>query len=129
MDSKQPAAAPQLLVWWVLWAAFLSGVCLQYFFLHRKDPPAPDDSMLWLAATIPLVVSLVIRWNMLPRVTAPTTALPLMIVAIALAESPVFFGIFVFPAHQWELFLAALLVIAQHAPVYASRLFSPTPEP
>ena len=130
MESQQqpPTPAQQKLVMWVLWAAFLVGVCFQYHFLHSKKPPVPDESMTWLAAMAPVIVSMVIRWNILPRVRAAQQALVLMILGIALAESAVFLGIFIFPAHQWQLFLSAFFGVAQHAPVYADRLFAPPRE-
>ncbi|MCE9608791.1 MAG: hypothetical protein K8R23_01050 [Chthoniobacter sp.] len=127
MDTPPPSAAQQKLVMWVLWAAFLIGVCVQYHFLHAKNPPAADASALWLVGAVPVVASVIIRWNVLPRLKSPTQTLPLMIVGIALAEGSAFIGMFVFPAHQWELFIAALVGIAQHAPVYASALFPPAP--
>ena len=130
MDS-QPSATPaqQKLVMWVLWGAFLVGVCVQYHFLHNTKPPAADVSKVWLAALAPVMISIVIRWNFLPRVTAPQPALVLMILGVALAESAMFIGMFVFPTHQFELFAAAFLGILQHAPVYAGQLFPPPPQP
>lgn len=127
MESKPPTAAQQLVVFWVLWAAFLGGVCVQYFFLQNKKPPAGDETSAWIAAVLPVVVSIIIRWNVLPRAQTAPQALPLMIIGIALAESTVFLGIFLFPAHQWVLFLAAFFGIAQHAPVYAQPWGSPPP--
>ena len=93
---------------------------------NSKKPPAADESALWLTGALPVLAGVIIRWNVLPRLKSLTQALPLMIVGIALAESAAFIGIFVFPAHQWELFIAAFLGVAQHAPVYASSLFPPT---
>jgi len=125
MDTPPPTAAQQKLVMWVLWAAFLIGVCVEYYFLHSKSPPAADESALWLTGALPVLGAVVIRWNVLPRLKSVTPALPLMVVGIALAESAAFIGMFVFPAHQWELFIAAFVGVAQHAPVYAAALFSP----
>lgn len=129
MEEEKPATPqPHVLVMWVLWAAFLFGVCAMYHFLHRKDPPAPDGMQLWMVAFAPVAASMFIRWSLLPRVSALQPALVLMILGIALAESALFFGIFIFSAHQAELFLAALLGIVQHAPVYAKRLSAPPPD-
>jgi hypothetical protein len=128
MESEKPATPQQqILVMWVLWAAFLFGACVQYYFLHRKDPPAPDQSQTWLVALAPVAASMFLRWSLIPRVTALQPALVLLILGVALAESALFFGLFIFSAHQMELFLAALLGIAQHAPVYAQRLIGSPP--
>jgi len=113
---------------WVIWAAFLVGAGLQYHFLGAKNPPASDGTLTWLVAFAPLVASAFIRWNLLPRVTAIQPALVLLILGVALAESAMFFGIFLFAAHQAELFVAALLGIAQYAPVYAARLTVTPPQ-
>jgi flagellar basal body-associated protein FliL len=128
METEKTATpAQQILIMWILWAAFLVGACMQYFFLHQKSPPAADGSNTWLAAFAPVAASLFIRWSLLPRVTVMQSALVLLILGVTLAESALFFGMFVFSAHQSELFLAALLGIAQHAPVYARRLVAPPP--
>lgn len=113
---------------WVLWGAFMVGVVMMYVFLGNKKAPAPDDSQQWMVALAPLLISLIIRWNVIPRVTAVTSGLVAMIVGIALAEMVLFLGLFIFPAHQLELFLAALFGIAQHAPVYVAKLLDQPPQ-
>jgi hypothetical protein len=117
-----PTRLQQLMVPWVLWGAFMVGVMLMFHFLHNPKAPAADGSQQWLVALVPLLISLVIRWNVIPRVTAVTSGLVAMIVGIATAEMVLFLGIFIFPAHQFTLFLAALFGIAQHAPVYMAKL-------
>lgn len=126
MNSEKSATSQQqILVMWVLWGAFSFGVAVMYQFLHAKNPPAPDGTQVWMVALAPVAASMFIRWSLLPRVTALQQALVLMILGVALAESALFFGMFVFSAHQMELFLAALFGIAQHAPTYAGKLAGP----
>lgn len=127
-SEKPPSPAQQLIVFWVLWLSFLVGVCVQYHFLHSKEAVAPDESQQWLAALAPVLVSMILRWNVLPRITEVQKALTVMVVGVALAESAMFIGIFIFAAHQWELFLAAFFGIAQHAPVYVAKLLNPPPQ-
>ncbi len=122
METSPQTPAQRRLVIWVLWSAFLVGCCLQYLLLHSKQPPVADGSKLWLLALVPIFISVLIRWNMIPRITHPQTALVALVIGVALAEGAMFVGIFVFSAHQWEIFLAAILGIAQHAPAYAGRL-------
>lgn len=122
----KPALNPQLLVWWVLWAAFQSGVFMFDFFLVNRDStPAPDTSPIWMAAALPFVMSVVIRWGVLPRFNNAQQALPVFIVGIACAEMTCFLGIFIFPAHQRELFILSVLGIAQYIPIFARRFFPP----
>lgn len=127
MDSSQPSPRQQIIVWWVLWAAFLQGIFMIYFFLgkHGADrvEPATPDSPLWLVAVTPVAVSAIIRWVVLPKLTHPQTGLVALIVGIALAEASCFLGLFVFSRHQTELFAMSVLGIAQFAPVYARRFF------
>jgi hypothetical protein len=124
MDHPQATPRQQLLVFWVLWAAFQVGVCIQYKFLHRPMPAVADESLKWLVAAAPLLVSIFIRWNVIPQIRVAGKLLPTMIIGIALAETTAFLGIFLFPAHQWDLFVGSFLGIAQFAPTYAGRFFA-----
>lgn len=129
METETPPTRAQLLmVPWVLWGSFMVGVVMMYHFLGTKKPPAPDDSRQWMLALVPLLISLIIRWSVVPRVTAVTSALPAMIAGVAFAEVVLFLGIFLFPQHQFELLLAALFGVAQHAPIYMAKLIDRPPE-
>jgi hypothetical protein len=123
METQAPTPRQQLVTWWVLWFAFQVGICVMYKFLHRQPPLPSDDSSLWLIATIPALMSTSLRWAVLPRLDDPAKALPVIILGIAFAEATAFLGIFIFPAHHWELFLAAFAGIAQWVPIYAGRFF------
>lgn len=115
------SSSPTVLVWWILWAAFLSGVIVMYQVLGARPASSPGlgpDGM-WIVAATPVALSVVIRWVMLPRITARATAFPLFIVGIAMAEAALFLGLFLFPAHKQELFYLSVLGIAQFAPYFA----------
>src|SRR4051812_49306387 len=113
METETPATRAQLLIiHWVLWGAFMVGVVMIYHFLGTRTPPAPDGSRQWMLALAPLVISLIVRWTVIPRITVVTSVLPAMIAGIALAEMVLFLGIFIFPQHQFDLFLAALFGVA-----------------
>lgn len=118
----------RLLVWWILWAGILVGLCLIYFFLGRTKPlPAPSsaDLLVNLVGFVPLFVSIVIRWLVLPRYTDPGRALVLFIIGLALAESCGMMGIFLGGPYRDALFVLGVLGITQYAPFYAKKFFEP----
>jgi hypothetical protein len=126
MNKEQVKA--QLIVWWVLWAAFLSGIFVYYCFLGGSAPPPPGaeggNAFTWLGCLVPLSLSTVIRWFVLPRLQNAQTALTVFILGIAFSESACFMGLFVFPVHKQELFLWSALGIFQFMPYFAGRYFS-----
>lgn len=72
---------------------------------------------------MPVVLSVVVRWLVLPRAVIPQLALPLFIVGIALAEATCFFGLFIFPEHKQALVLTSALGIFQFIPLFARRFY------
>ena len=118
----------QLLIWWILWISVLIGLCMIYFFLGRNQPlPVPSSAELLtnLAGFVPLFLSVVIRWLVLPRYTEPTRAFVVFIMGLALAESCGILGIFLGGPYRDALFLLGVLGITQYVPFYARKLFDP----
>ena len=126
-----PETSPkqQLLVWWVLWLAFLVGSVVEYQFLSHPVSGNATSPLPWELALIPLLAGTAIRWGLLPRLKDATKALPFFVVGIALCEATLFFGIFIFSAQQRDLAILAFLGIAQFAPVFASKYFGGDDEP
>src|SRR5262245_58115770 len=111
MDNR---AKQQLVVWWASWGAFQAGIFAIYFLLtNHASAPAALASNLWLIAVVPLGLSAVLRWGILPLMPNPQTALVVFLVGIALAESCCFLGVFIFPAHRLQLFVMSVLGIFQ----------------
>jgi hypothetical protein len=76
----------RLLVWWACWAASLGGVILIYFVIVGDKPLPPvsrENPLQGLAGFVPLFLSVVIRWLVLPRATDPNRALVLFIAGLA----------------------------------------------
>ncbi len=118
----------RLLVWWIIWAATLGGLGLIYLFLAQGKPLPPasrDNSLQGLIGLVPLFVSIVIRWLVLPRATDPSRALVLFIIGVALAEACGFLGIFLGGPYRDSLFVLGVLGITQYVPFYAKKLFDP----
>lgn len=117
-----------LKVWWITWALVLIWLLLAYSAFTRGKPlPAPtkDNSLTGLIAIVPLFVSIVIRWLVLPRASDPKRALVLFIVGLALAEACGLLGIFLGGPYRDSLFVLGVLGITQYVPFYARKLFDP----
>lgn len=121
------SARPPLLVWWLLWAATLGGLGLLWLFVARGHAPAAAgaDPLAHLAGFVPLFVSIILRWLVLPRYSDGGRALVVFIVGLALAEAGGLLGLFLGGPWRDDLFLLAVLGVAQFAPFYAARLHEP----
>jgi hypothetical protein len=69
----------------------------------------------------PFVISVLIRFLVMPRLKSIASALPVFIVGIAMAEMSCFLGLFIFPSHQRDLFILSAVGIFQFIPIYAQR--------
>lgn len=128
MRPHQPSAETvrRLLIWWVIWMWLLGGVVVLYFFLGRgPEQPAAPNPFKNLIGLVPLFVSIVLRWLVLPRFVEPTKALVTFIAGCALAESCAILGIFLGGPFRDDLFVLGVLGIAQFVPLYARRLYEP----
>jgi hypothetical protein len=118
----------QLRVWWIIWAAVLGVLCVAYLLLSRGPvvplPPGANP-FVNLTGFVPLFVSIVIRWLVLPRATGPKAAFIMFIIGLGLAEMCGFFGIFLGGPYREDLFILGILGIAQFAPFYARKFYEP----
>lgn len=118
----------RLLVWWVFWAVSLGGVVTIYLTLAQGKPlppVSPENPLQGLIGGVPLFVSIVLRWLVLPRATDPDRAFVLFIVGLALAEACGLLGIFLGGPYRDRLFVLGVLGITQYVPFYAKKLFDP----
>lgn len=121
---SHPQPVPRI-IFWVIWFALLSGVLVMNFAIAPPEKPPISDagnSLLWLVAVVPLLISALVRWFVLPRATTAQTALPVFIIGMALAESTAILGMFVFSGHRAELVALGLLGIGQFMPTFAAKL-------
>ncbi len=121
----------RLLVWWIVWGSILTGLVLIYFFLVGGKPlPAPsaNNSLTGLIGVVPLFVSIVLRWLVLPRATDPNRAFVSFIIGVVLAEACGILGIFLGGPYRDSLFVLGVLGITQYVPFYAKKLFDPKGE-
>ena len=109
--------------WWITWAAILGGLPMFFIFLQSSNGAASSggiDQRLWPLALIPLILSTVIRWAVLPRMGSAQVAMPVFVVGLALAETCCFLGVFLFPTARNELFAASAVGILQLMPFFAA---------
>jgi hypothetical protein len=124
-DAQRQKA--QLLIWWIIWGAVLGGLFVFYAVLGRgpvKPSPA-GDLFVNLAGIVPLFVSIVIRWLVLPRYDELKRAFPLYIVGLALAEGCGLLGLVLGGPYRDDLFVLGVLGVAQFVPIFAKRMLEP----
>ena len=130
MTPDSERARAQLIVWWVVWAAILGCLVLIYLVLGRRPLPpnlAAEKSLTGLAGLVPLFLSIIIRWLVLPRYRDIRGAFVMFVIGIALAEGCGFMGIFLGGPYRDDLFILGVLGIAQFVPFFARQYLEPKP--
>jgi len=118
----------RLVVWWIIWASVLCGLIIFYFVLAGNKslpPPATKELFTNLAGLLPLFLSVIIRWLVLPRGRNPSGALAMFIIGLALAEGCGLLGILLGGGYRDMFFVLGILGILQYVPFFAKRLFEP----
>jgi hypothetical protein len=125
-DSAE--ARRRLLFRWFVWGAMLTSLLsigVVFVFLRAPEPAAANP-LLGLVALVPLFVSIVIRWLVLPRVDADgKSGLPMFLVGVALAEGSGLLGVFLGGPYRDDLFVLGVLGIVQYAPFFGPRPKAP----
>ena len=116
----------KLTLWWILWGAILVGLCVIYFAVAFRTPmPQPAaNPFANLVGLVPLFVSIVIRWLVLPRYAEAPKAFVMFVIGLSLAEGCGIIGIFTAGPYRDDLFVLAVLGIVQFMPMYARKLYA-----
>lgn len=117
-----------VLIWWIFWASYLMGLVALYFIIVRDKPLPPASSadlLTSLVGFVPLFLSVVVRWLVLPRYTNPGRALVIFIFGMAMAETCGILAILFGGPYRDALFLLGVLGITQYVPMYARKLYEP----
>jgi len=79
----------QLMIFWIIWGSLLAGLVVIYVILGQGPvkPVVAADLPVNLAVVVPLFVSIVLRWLVLPRCHELMRAFPVYIMGLALAEA------------------------------------------
>jgi len=118
----------QLIVWWIVWAALLVGFGAGWTIVDLlKIAVAPPSShpLAHLVGFVPLFVSIVIRWLVLPRYRSLRAAFPLFVAGLALAEAGGLLGLLLGGPYRDDLALLGVFGLAQFVPLFARRLAEP----
>lgn len=126
LQSEADLIRRRLLVWWVIWVSLLAGLAVIYTQLGRGPMQAPAANPFEnLVGVVPLFVSIVIRWLVLPRYTDGQRAFVMFVLGCALAEGCALLGLFTGGPYRDELFLLGALGLGQFVPFYARKLYEP----
>ena len=120
-----------LKVWWILWAAILCTLVTVYGAVGLAKLPASaphPNPFANLVGLVPLFVSIIIRWLVLPRYNEIRQAFPLFVAGLALAEGCGFLGIFLGGPYRDDLFALGVLGIVQFVPFFAKSYLEPRPQ-
>ena len=127
--SESELLRRRLMIWWIIWFMLIGCVTMIYFQLGRGPlKPAAANPFADLVGLVPLFVSIVVRWLVLPRYRDGQRAFVVFIIGCALAESCAILGIFLGGPYRDDLFLLGVLGIAQFMPFYARGLYEPKPQ-
>jgi hypothetical protein len=126
-DDRQIKA--RLLIWWIIWASSLGFLVILYLILGLGKPmPAnavTSELPRNLAGIVPLFISIILRWLVLPRYAQESRAIVLFIIGVVLAEACGILGLFLGGPYRDSLWFLGFLGVAQYVPFYAKKLFDP----
>jgi hypothetical protein len=120
----------QLMIWWAVWIALLSGVGILSFISGEFSRTGGTEAVspIAIAAFAAFGVSVLIRWAVLPRLHKPQPAFVMFVAGLTLAEAVAILGMFVVPENKPELVGLGILGMLQFAPFFAARYFQPPKE-
>ncbi len=125
-----PVKPPQL-VWWVIWFGILNSLMLVSFLMGRKSgapvPAGSPSAVGEFAGLVPLAVSVILRWAVVPRLERAQAALAVFILGLSLAEACGFMGTFLGRVHTKDMVTLGMLGILQWAPLFAARFYPAAP--
>jgi hypothetical protein len=117
----------QLVIFWIIWASILAGLIVIYVFLGQGTvkPAATADLLVNLVGVVPLFMSIVIRWLILPKCNSLMRVFPVYITGLALAEACGLIGIFLGGPYRESLFVLGVLGVTAYVPLFVKRLLEP----
>ena len=120
MNDPSPPQPPPIVTWWVIWFALIVGVTVAYNVIQPPTSQSTNETLRYLPI-MPLLLSAVVRWFILPRLKHAGQAFAMFIVGMALAEGCAILGLVLVPDMKATYLCLGLLGIAQFAPLFATR--------
>lgn len=113
------------LTFWIIWFAILIGMMTLPFIVNGDLPSGPNEEQPtlfnYLYVFQGFVISVIVRWGILPRKKTREQLLTCMVVGLAFAEGTGILGLFAtedqFAELQFSAYIFALLGIIQFAPI------------
>ena len=106
-------------IFWIIWSAIFMSLFVYPFVLPTVKPEEGSVDILFIAMLIgPIAFSVVVRWVIIPKTKTIQSIFTFFIIGIAVAESLVFFGLFMFPYFQGVMFTASVLAVFQFIPLF-----------
>ena len=124
-DAQRQTA--RLTIFWIIWGSILTGLVVIYLLFGRGPvkPTVASELPMNLVGVVPLFISIVVRWLVLPRCHELMRAFPVFIVGLALAEACGLMGIFLGGPYRESLFVLGVLGVTSYVPLFARRLLEP----
>jgi len=120
MNSTFPI--PPLLtkfILWGIWFSITAGLVMMVVFIRPDGPGEKASAYLTVLPLIPLLISGIIRWVVLPKTNTILTTLPTFAFGLLMAEAGGILGIFLgYPIYV----VPALVGLFQFAPFWAGKL-------
>jgi CDP-diglyceride synthetase len=121
---------PNVTVFWILWFALFNGLLIFMFMLGGGLPEGENQgkapTLLIATAALLAVISVAIRFLVIPKTKGLEQLLPLMLVGMAFAEGVGIIGIFVvakeLPETRLALFVTSVSAMLAYAPFYANAV-------
>lgn len=115
---------------WVVWFALFSSLFMYLAFLWPQF--SGNEQKLGLAPMLamfmaPAGASVFIRWFVVTSVPTQHAVLVASIIGMALAESLVFYGMFLFADYFKLFFIGGVLLVLQYIPLYTLNSMSSPP--
>jgi len=117
------------IIMWVLWFAMFQSAFVYHFiigdgFPRGENAAEPMATWLWGLCLGPIVAATIVRWWVIPRLKTPASQLVGLIVGMSLAETAIFFEIFLigpdYPQNQIAVLMVAIVGLIQFVPSYAT---------
>jgi hypothetical protein len=130
MTQDQSNNSPQKVTFWIIWLSVLAGMFFILFFAAggwpSGDETKSDSRMLISISLSGVLISTIIRWLILPRISSAQSLLSTMIIGLAFAESTGILGLFLiesdFPGTQKMMFIASIVGVLQYIPTYTLQI-------
>lgn len=123
--SKETKPPPASFVFWLMWGAIMAAMPFYKLFLGggaRVDSfDRPVDLFVGVMFVVPLAIATGIRWVLIPRLANWRGILVPFVIGIALGESLVFYGKFLFPEFESVFFYAGLVGVGQFLPFFVRK--------